>query len=109
MEPPTLLYNMRRVVGAILLAALLFFSIAAYPASASFKCGTTEEVIKAAFDNGYAFLATAAGEHGEAIVVFLNVRRGAFGKWLIVGVDENGGACVLLKGDSWQFAIERKA
>ncbi len=67
-----------------------------------FHCGTQEQFVEAAFRDGYGWLSTAVAYPGYVIQTFVDDRDGRF---LIIGIDNDFNACIVMQGIDWQYVL----
>lgn len=99
--------NFKRAVSVLAVAALFFLSAAAgYAATEkSFPCADAKALMAASMRAGYGYLATAISDRGFVTQFYLDMNTG---RWLMLGVDNDLKACVLLNGTDWRFALVRE-
>ena len=98
--------SLKAAARVFALAAVLLFSVAAYPATIKkFTCGNVSDVIRENMQDGYAFLSVAVTQQTLVVEFFINMNTG---EWRMIGVDEDLNACTLMTGTDWQFALLRE-
>ena len=92
----------KTVLTFLFLAGMLSLAYA----GKGFYCRDHKEMIKEILSvRKQAFLATAITGQGLVLQVFVSVRDGGFS---VIGIGNDGGSCLLLSGNEWMYAMERK-
>lgn len=102
MQPP-LSTKLKAALTALAVLAAFLFSRPATAATA--QCAPLDVVLNAIVgEYHFAYLATAITQGN----VVLNFYTRADGTWIILVIDNDLNACVLIDGYDWQFALERR-
>lgn len=87
------------------LLACLFFSYKAYPSVPRHTCGKLAETVLLYMSNGYGATATAIKDNTMAVQLMINPETK---NWIILGIDDNQGVCVIMQGTDWNWMAERE-
>ena len=68
------------------------------------ECLPHKEMLPILFKGGYAWVSTAVTDQRYVIQLFINLRTD---EWLIIMVDNDMHACIVVNGDNWMNTIER--
>ena len=88
---------MKRMIFAIF--AMVFIARQAF----ALECSPLNDMLKNMLaERQLAYLATSITNQGNVLMYFVNRQ----GEWVMIGVDNDLKACILLEGQDWTFAIE---
>lgn len=99
----------KTAIRAFALIAVFFLSMQIGHAARqemSFPCGDARSLMGALMRDGYAYMATAISDRNFITQFYLSTQTGSF---VVIGVDNNLQACVILRGGEWLWAIPKQA
>ena len=89
-----------QAIRVIPLVACLFFSIWAYPVAAKYPCAKLDETLRIYLSTGYALFLSGELVSDAAIIIMVNTKGT---EYVILGVDSEERACILLRGSNLMF------
>ncbi len=103
MLPPM---SLKTAIRAFSLMAVLLFAVHAYPAAAKYPCGDYTDILRTHLQGGYALFMSGSLDNDGALIMMVDTHNGDF---IIIGVDNQQRACVLLRGSGLMYFTGEKA
>lgn len=92
--------KLKQAIRGFPLVACLLFSIWAYPVAAKYPCAKLDETLRIYLATGYALLLSGDLITDAAIIIMVNTKGP---EYVILGVDNQQRACILLRGSNLMF------